>query len=140
MPDIPKGAHGNRELDVCGTFCPVPRDEVAERCREILVRMIPAVLEEDLESFGTAVNRVQELGFKKVEEGLQHPLIRSLMEEKRSAGAVGAGLSSFGPTVYAIVDSGTRDIQAAAMEVMRDVGGEVVVTRPRNSGARTRSA
>jgi beta-ribofuranosylaminobenzene 5'-phosphate synthase len=140
MPEIPKGAHGRREMDVFGTFCPVPRNEVAELCREIMVRMIPAVLEEDLESFGTAVNRVQELGFKKVEVGLQHPLVRSLMEEMRSAGAAGAGLSSFGPTVYAVADSGTREIEAAAMDVMRDVGGEVVVTRSRNSGARLRSA
>jgi len=140
MPEIPKGAHGRKELDVFGTFCPVPKEEVAELCREIMVRMIPAVLEEDLDGFGTAVNRVQELGFKKVEVGLQHPLVRSLMEEMRSAGAAGAGLSSFGPTVYAVADSGTRDIEAAAMDVMRDVGGEVVVTRSRNSGARLRSA
>ncbi len=140
MPNIPKGAHGRHEADVFGTFCPVPRDEVAELCREILVRMIPAVLEEDLESFGAAVNRIQELGFKKVEVGLQNPLVRSLMEEMRSAGAAGAGLSSFGPTVYAIADSGTRDIEAAAMEAMKEVGGEVVITRSRNSGARLRSA
>lgn len=140
MPNLPKGAHGRRELDVFGTFCPVPRDEVAELCREILVRMIPSVLEGDLDGFGTAVNRVQELGFKKVEVGLQHPLVRSLMEAMRSAGASGAGLSSFGPTVYAVADTGTRDIEAAAMEAMRDSGGEVVVTRSRNSGARLRSA
>jgi beta-ribofuranosylaminobenzene 5'-phosphate synthase len=140
MPSLPKGAHGKRELDVFGAFCPVPKDEVAELCREIMVRMIPAVLEEDLESFGIAVNRVQELGFKKVEVGLQHPLIQSLMEEMRSAGAAGAGLSSFGPTVYAVADSGTREIEAAARDVIGDVGGEVVVTRPRNWGARTRSA
>jgi beta-ribofuranosylaminobenzene 5'-phosphate synthase len=140
MPDIPKGAHGRKELDVFGAFCPVPRNEVAELCREILVRMIPAVLEGDLDNFGNAVNRVQELGFKKVEVGLQHPMIGRLMEEMRSAGAAGAGLSSFGPTVYAVADSGTRDIESAAREVMRDLGGEVIVTRSRNSGARMRSA
>ncbi len=140
MPNIPKGSNGRKELDVFGAFCPVPRGEVAELCREILVRMIPAVLEEDLDSFGNAVNRIQVLGFKKVEVGLQHPLIKSLMEEMRSAGAAGAGLSSFGPTVYAVADSGTRDIESVAKEVMREVGGEVVITRSRNSGARLRSA
>jgi len=113
---------------------------VAELCRLIMVGMMPSVMAGDLDSFGNAVNRVQELGFKKVEVGLQHPLVRSLMEEMRAAGAAGAGLSSFGPTVYAVADSGTRDIESAAMEAMRDVGGEVVVTRSRNSGARMRSA
>lgn len=140
MPDIPKGAHGRHEADVFGAFCPVPRGEVAELCREILVRMIPAVLEGDLDGFGNAVNRVQDLGFKRVEVGLQHPLIGRLMEAMRSAGAAGAGLSSFGPTVYAVADSNARDIEAAAMEAMRVVGGEVVVTRPKNSGAQMRSA
>jgi len=140
MPNIPKGAHGRNELDVFGTFCPVPRDEVQELCRQVMVRMMPSVMEGDLDNFGNAVNRIQELGFKKVEVGLQHPLIQRLMEEMRSAGAAGAGLSSFGPTVYAVTDSGSRDIESAAREVMRDVGGEVIVTRSRNSGARLRSA
>ncbi|HPE62777.1 MAG TPA: beta-ribofuranosylaminobenzene 5'-phosphate synthase [Methanothrix sp.] len=140
MPNLPKGAHGRKEVDVFGTFCPVPKGEVAELCRLIMVGMMPSVMAGDLDSFGNAVNRVQELGFKKVEVGLQHPLVRSLMEEMRAAGAAGAGLSSFGPTVYAVADSGARNIESAAMEAMRDVGGEVVVTRSRNSGARMRSA
>ncbi|HPJ30459.1 MAG TPA: beta-ribofuranosylaminobenzene 5'-phosphate synthase [Methanothrix sp.] len=140
MPNLPKGAHGRKEVDVFGTFCPVPKVEVAELCRLIMVGMMPSVMEGDLESFGKALNRVQELGFKKVEVGLQHPLVRGLMEEMRAAGAAGAGLSSFGPTVYAVADSGTGEIEAAAKEAMQDVGGEVVITRSRNSGARMRSA
>ena len=72
---------------------------------------------------GRAVNRIQELGFKKVEVGLQPPLVQELMAKMREAGAACAGLSSFGPTVYAIADSGARDIEAAAREVMGDIGG-----------------
>ncbi len=139
-PKVPKGAFGQRELDVFGTYCPVPKGEVAELCREIIVRMMPSVLEGQIESFGDAVNRVQELGFKRVEVELAHPLVRTIMEEMRTAGAAGAGLSSFGPTVYAVADSNTREIESAAMDVMRDTGGDVLVTRARNSGARVRVA
>lgn len=138
VPNIPKGAHGTHEADVFETFCPVPREEVSELCREILVRMVPSVLTGEIEGFGKAINRIQELGFKRVEVELQHPLVRRLMEVMREAGAVGAGLSSFGPTVYAVADSSTREIEAAAMAAMEDVGGEVVVTRSRNLGAETR--
>ena len=139
-PKVSKGAFGQEELDVFGTYCPVPKGDVAELCREIVVRMMPSVLEGEIDIFGAAINRIQELGFKRVEVELAHPIVRTLMEEMREAGAAGAGLSSFGPTVYAVADSNARDIEAAAAEAMEEVGGEVVVTRSRNSGARARSA
>ncbi len=61
------------------------------------MRMIPGLVEHDLDLFGSAINRTQSLGFKKVEVGLQHPVISSLLEATVQAGAAGAGLSSFGP-------------------------------------------
>jgi len=112
---------------------------VHELCYQILVRMVPSLVEEDLDEFGAAVNRVQEIGFKKVEVMLQHPVVRRLMDEMRAAGAACSGLSSFGPTVYAITDTQARDIEATATEVMGEVGGEVQITSARNEGARIRA-
>jgi beta-ribofuranosylaminobenzene 5'-phosphate synthase len=139
IPDIPKGAHGGREVDIFREYCPVPLADVHELCYQVMVRMMPSLMEADLDEFGSAVNRIQELGFKKIEVMLQHPLVRRLMEQMREAGAACAGLSSFGPTVYAITDTQTRDIEAAAFEAMQDVGGQVLITRPRNEGARVRT-
>jgi beta-ribofuranosylaminobenzene 5'-phosphate synthase len=62
------------------------------------------------------------------------------MEDMRDAGAACSGLSSFGPTVYAVADSHVWDIEAAARDAMSDVGGEVLITRSRNEGARVRIA
>ena len=138
IPDIPKGAHGRREVDIFKEYCPVPIADVQELCYQILVRMVPCLVEEDLDGFGAAVNRVQELGFKRVEVMLQHPLVHRLMAEMREAGAACAGLSSFGPTVFAIADAQCREIEAAAREAMSEVGGEVLITRSRNEGARIR--
>ncbi len=139
IPDIPKGAHGQKEVDIFKEYCPVPLADVHELCYQIMVRMMPSLVEENLDEFGSAVNRVQELGFKKVEVMLQHPLVRRLMNEMREAGAACAGLSSFGPTVYAITDAQARDIESAAREAMRAVGGTVLITRSRNEGARVRT-
>jgi len=111
---------------------------VHELCYQILVRMVPSIVEKSLDDFGAAVNRIQEIGFKKVEVMLQHPVVHSLMEQMRQAGAACSGLSSFGPTVYAIADSQCRDIEAAARQAMSEVGGEVLITRARNEGARMR--
>ncbi len=139
IPNIPKGAHGQKELDIFREHCPVPLSDVQELCYQILVRMVPSLVDHNLDEFGAAVNRVQELGFKKIEVMLQNPMVRRLMEEMREAGAACAGLSSFGPTVYAIADAQSRDIEAAALEVMGDIGGEVLITRSRNEGARIRA-
>jgi beta-ribofuranosylaminobenzene 5'-phosphate synthase len=140
LPEIAAGAHGKREVDIFREYCPLPVAEVHELCYQILVRMVPSIVEESLDDFGAAINRVQEIGFKKVEVMLQHPVVHRLMEQMREAGAACAGLSSFGPAVYAITDTGSRDIESAAREVMREVGGEVLITRARNEGARIRMA
>lgn len=139
IPDIPKGAHGRREVDIFKEYCPVPIADVHELCYQVMVRMMPSLLDADLDEFGSALNRVQELGFKKVEVMLQHPMVRTLMKEMREAGAACSGLSSFGPTVYAITDTQARDIEATALETMKDVGGDVLITRSRNEGARVRT-
>lgn len=140
IPNIEKGAHGQREVDVFRDFCPVPLQDVQELCYQVMVRMIPSLIEEDMDCFGQAVNRIQQIGFKKVEVGLQHPLIKQMMSDMVGSGAACAGLSSFGPTVYAITDTGIRDIEAAAREAMSDVGGDVMITTARNQGAKVRTA
>jgi beta-ribofuranosylaminobenzene 5'-phosphate synthase len=139
VPNLPPGANGRQEVDIFKEYCPVPLADVHELCYQILVRMVPSVIEENLDDFGSAINRIQELGFKKVEVGLQPAMVQELMAKMREAGAACAGLSSFGPTVYAIADSGSRDIEAAAKEVMADLGGEVLITRSRNYGAKVRA-
>lgn len=140
LPDIAAGAHGTREVDIFRQYCPLPASEVHELCYQILVRMMPSVVEENLDDFGGAVNRVQEIGFKRIEVMLQHPVVHRLMAAMREAGAACSGLSSFGPVVYAITDTGERDIEAAAEQAMSEIGGEVLFTRARNEGARIRMA
>ncbi|NLM30195.1 MAG: DUF98 domain-containing protein [Methanomicrobiales archaeon] len=138
-PNVDAGAHGGREVDIFRTHCPVPLDEVREICHEVLMRMIPGLVEHDLDLFGSAVNRIQHLGFKKVEVAMQHPIIPALLEGTVQAGAAGAGLSSFGPTVYAIGDLGMEDVARAAEEILDDHGGSVVLTKARNCGAGVRA-
>lgn len=136
IPDVEKGAHGKKEVDIFRRYCPVPSRDVERLCRLILMVMMPAVAEDDPEAFGRAVDEIQGLGFKRVEVGLQHPLVRSLMEVAREAGAYGAGLSSFGPTVYAVCDTASAGTVARELRSsLEDVGGEVIVAEPRNEGA-----
>lgn len=139
-PAAARGASGAREHDIFRTHCPVPSSEVGDICREIVMRLLPGIQDHDLDLFGRSVNRLQELGFKKVEQSIQHPRTAALMGAMCAAGAACAGLSSFGPTVFAVTDTGAAAVGAAAREVLAGTGGEVVVTRACNSGARIRAA
>jgi beta-ribofuranosylaminobenzene 5'-phosphate synthase len=141
IPHLPAGASGSTEKDIFTAHCPVPLDEVRELCHEILMRMLPGIVERDLDLFGSSVNAIQGLGFKKVELGLQPPEVPALLGAMRSAGAAGAGMSSFGPALYAIGDTGMQDVERAARAFMDEHGGgSTLVTSARNSGALVRTA
>ena len=96
---------------------------------------MPSVIETDLDAFGSAVNDIQHVGFKKIENNLQNPIIPKIMDNLRIAGASGVGMSSFGPTIYAVTDTNATDIISAGNEVIKEVGGEIIQTRAKNSGA-----
>ncbi len=135
LPVSVPGASGGEEKDIFRTSCPVPREEVQEICHEVLMRMLPGLAEHDLASFGAAVNRIQDLGFKRVEIARQAPLVPRLLSALKEAGAPCAGMSSFGPAVFAITDTNPIALLNAAREVIAPAGGEILVTSARNQGA-----
>jgi beta-ribofuranosylaminobenzene 5'-phosphate synthase len=135
IPNVPAGASGPKEVNIFQKYCPIPLEEVQKLSHILLMKMMPAVVEADISSFGESINQIQNIGFKKVELELQHPLISSLIENMRSVGAAGVGMSSFGPTVYAITDNNSKDIFQVAQDTMKEVGGKLIVTKAQNSGA-----
>lgn len=126
-----KGAHDLYEKDIFAKVCPIPLREVEELCHIILMQLLPSIVEKDLDTFGRAVNAIQEVGFKKREVGLQ-PGARELIKIMVEAGAQGAGMSSFGPTVYAITDSPDKVISAIKRYRPECT---VIKTKARNTGA-----
>jgi len=139
IPKLPAGASGKFETDIFRDHCPVPVEDVRALSHEVLMRMLPGIVERDLDLFGSSINAVQELGFKKVELGLQPPEVRGLLDAMRNAGAAGAGMSSFGPVLYAVGDTGVREIEKATRTHMdENGGGTTIVTSARNSGAAVR--
>ena len=139
IPSVPAGASGKAETDIFRDNCPVSLSEVREVCHEVMMRMLPGIAEHDLDLFGSSVNAIQGLGFKKVELSLQPQQVTGLLPLLRDAGAAGAGLSSFGPTVYAIGDTGMSSVEQAARSFMKENGGgTAILTAARNTGAKVR--
>lgn len=135
LPNCLTGSEGEAEKEIFKRCCPVPLDEVRILSHLVMMKLIPSVLEHDLDEFGDAVNMLSEYGFKRCELDLQPPIIRSLIQAMRESGAAGAGMSSFGPVVYGITDTDGREIQSAAEEIMQTIsGGSTLITTGRNKG------
>jgi beta-ribofuranosylaminobenzene 5'-phosphate synthase len=135
IPQVKRKVFGSGEVDIFQKYCPIPVGEVQELIHLLIMKMMPAVIEEDLDGFGGAVNLVQNVGFKKIELSLQNPFIKDLMDVLKAAGAAGVGMSSFGPTVYAVTDTNSKDILRAARNSMKNKSGDIILTNAQNEGA-----
>ncbi|NLI62136.1 MAG: beta-ribofuranosylaminobenzene 5'-phosphate synthase [Methanosarcinaceae archaeon] len=135
---IPEGSglHGNLEASFFKENCPVPLPEVFEVSHTVLMQLMPAVIENDIEAFGLGVDRLQNTGFNKREIALQPEISKEIMKQMRESGSKGAGLSSFGPVIYGFSDS-KKEAQNIANSVNEILGnsGKTVITKARNSGA-----
>ncbi|MBW6518089.1 MAG: beta-ribofuranosylaminobenzene 5'-phosphate synthase [ANME-2 cluster archaeon] len=135
IPDL-KGASSQREVDIFKHYCPIPLGEVQAVSHIILMNMLPSIIEADMQAFGDAINRIQEVGFKEREVGLQTDEVRRCMDIMREQGACGAGMSSFGPAVYAVAEE-PGEVKKAVTEFLDStIGGQVFVTVARNTGAK----
>lgn len=135
IPEL-SGFSGAREVNLFQKHCPLPIEEVREICHLILMKMLPAVVEKDLDEFGEAVWRIQHLGFKKVEVNQYGGLIWNAMKELRNE-TPAVGMSSTGPAIFAVTDSNAKNIVETVEKYFRENGYscDVVVTKARNAGA-----
>jgi len=133
---VPAGAANSEEVNIFQRYCPVPVDDVQKICHRILMQLLPGLLEHDLKSFGTALDAIQKVGFKKIEVSLQHPAVRELIAFEQLNGAKCVGMSSFGPTVFGIFESKS---EAEAMlskitEKFSNIGFDSYITSADNKG------
>jgi len=138
LPNLPKGLHGPREVEVFQSRCPIPDVEVGKVCRLILMKMLPALKEQDIEEFGSSLTQLQEVGFAAATKDFMHPTVKRCVKLMLKLGAYGAGQSSFGPNAYALVKgvSQARKIMRITNDFLqRTGGGEVFYTSANNRGA-----
>lgn len=142
---IPNCRHISGAEEVClfTTLCPMPQTTAQQLSHLILMKLLPALVESDLISFGNAINRIQEIGWKKIEVDAQGTIIQKTMDFLRNNGAVGVGLSSWGPTLYALgedLKAGTEApplLQEKTQEFLARLpeGGTCFITNANNIGA-----
>jgi beta-RFAP synthase len=139
VPKGEPGLSGVAEVHAFGRLVP-SAERAAAIAQLVLTSLLPALVERDLEEFGGALTRVQQLvgdAFAPVQGGRFHPRAGALVEALLRGGAAGAGQSSWGPAVYGVVDSDAAG-RALARGMEDVVGGEgsVEVVAFDNRGAR----
>ena len=137
-----RGLHGEAERDAFGRLASLPMAAgVTERlCRLVLLGMLPALAEQDLDAFGDALfafNSEVGRAFAPVQGGVYASArVAELVDFIRRQGVRGVGQSSWGPAVFAVTD---LDRAEALARLIRHRFGpaqaEVVVTRGCNRGA-----
>jgi beta-RFAP synthase len=141
VPDGPPGMSGADEAEA---FARLPRPsehDVEHVSHLVLMVLLPALADADLESFGRALSEIQEVTgrwFAPAQGGtFASGPSRGLVTQLADWGAAGVGQSSWGPTVYGIVEGDDR----AARLVDRVKGalgpsGRVFAGPLRSEGAR----
>lgn len=137
-----RGAHGADETAAFAGLPPASDADAAHLCRLLVMKLLPAVAEIDLAAFGSALEEMQNrLGdyFASAQGGHRFvsPDVAATLDSLKSAGAVGIGQSSWGPTGYAFVSSleAANQILGEARRYSESRGVDIHICRALNSGA-----
>jgi len=141
VPDAPPGLSGAEEETALSSL-PSPSERDVERVAHlVLMALLPALADADLEAFGRALDEIQDVTgrwFTTVQGGtFARGPSADLVRRLRDWGAVGVGQSSWGPAVYGVVDG--DDAGRRLADRVRSVlgpGGQVYAGPFRSEGAR----
>ncbi len=135
IPEV-LGFAGRREVNLFEKNCPIPIEEVRELSHIILMKLLPSVVEEDIDSFRKTISKIQKIGFKKIEVNMHSDIgIPELLEQFE-----GAGMSSTGTAIYIVVESEKegkillKDMKKFFEE--KGIECETLIATPNNTGAR----
>jgi beta-RFAP synthase len=142
LPPGPSGRHGPAERAAFKNLPAFPASLTDRLCRLVLLGILPAAAEGDLNQFGSALESLQnQVGslFAPVQGGIHAtPLADSIVAHLRSIDLHGVGQSSWGPALYAFSDNGPHEREAVRQDLLDRFSLEsasVFWTTPRTSAA-----
>jgi beta-RFAP synthase len=128
LPNAQPGVSGAREAEAFAAL-PVPPDRDAARVAHlVLMAMLPALVEDDVDRFGAALTEVQEINGRWFAPAQGGPFAQgvptAVIRFMRARGVPGVGQSSWGPAVYAITRGDTA-AEALASSLRSEFGNAV---------------
>jgi beta-ribofuranosylaminobenzene 5'-phosphate synthase len=126
VPHGPRGLSGEAESQAFQELPLPPEPEVERVSHLVLMQLLPALVEADLDSFGEALSTVQRITgawFAGPQGGTFAPgATERLISDMARWGAAGVGQSSWGPAAYGLVGSAEAGARLAGL--VRDSIGE----------------
>jgi beta-ribofuranosylaminobenzene 5'-phosphate synthase len=124
VPDTMCGISGADEADAFARLPPVDDRDVERVAHLVLMGLLPAAAEGDIHAFGSALSAIQTINgrwFAPIQGGTFATSVSAdLVRQMLGWGAAGVGQSSWGPTVYGLVDG-----ESAACELAERVQNAV---------------
>jgi beta-ribofuranosylaminobenzene 5'-phosphate synthase len=141
LPWTAEGVSGESELQAFRTLPPPPLREVEHVAHLVLMSLLPALADGDLEAFGEAISTIQQINgswFAPAQGGtFASGATTELINSMREWGAAGVGQSSWGPAVYAITEGEDRAAELASRaRIALNGSGMVYVNQFARTGAR----
>lgn len=132
----PEGKHpcGEAERDIFRRSTPTPRAEVLEAMGHVAHGIAPAFRETNLPDLASGLRAISAVGFKAREIAFQSESVRATLATLQEAG-LAAGMSSLGPTLYAITEATDQDSRRRVQEIAASFGCRARCTSGQNSGA-----
>lgn len=143
VPEINTGISGANESAAFKKLEPPPSSLVADVSRLVLMRMIPSIIERDIQTFGDTMTKLDTMFgeyWATMQGGIySHPRIEECVNQLLTLGAYGAGQSSWGPALYALAEGNDQaNLLASEMDEFLNTDpnrGTVYITRADNDGA-----
>ena len=141
IPNIKKGLAKSQETAAFKALSPMNSIDVGKICRLTMMKLLPAIVDRDIKSFGEALTQIQiVIGdyFAEVQGGTYASQIATEgIALLQKYGVYGAGQSSWGPTFYGLTHEGkAEEIELKIKRFLqKNVGGQVFIAKPNNRGA-----
>jgi beta-ribofuranosylaminobenzene 5'-phosphate synthase len=132
-----EGASGAAEVAHFRRAFPVPRADADSLIANVYMRLVPALIEGDMEQISAGVDAIQGSTFKRSIWMAQPKQVRRVRDVLRATG-IAVGISSMGSTIYSITDC---DESSSVADAYRDtfnslrIDANIEITRMARAGA-----
>jgi beta-ribofuranosylaminobenzene 5'-phosphate synthase len=144
VPNLKEGLSNSEENHAFDRLNKMSPEDVGQICRLIMLKLLPALAEHEIESFGSALTKIQVITgnhFAQAQGGTYaSPAAAECIDFLKKAGAFGVGQSSWGPALYAIIKKEeAKALLSKVKAYLREgAGGQAFIAKANNKGATIR--
>ena len=141
IPSTKQGFSNSQENYAFEKLTKMPSEEVGKICRLVMLKMLPALAERDIQNFGDALTKIQIITgnhFAQAQGGtFANPTATECLAFMKNNGAYGVGQSSWGPALYGVVNQQDSKVVLHKVKnyLARDGGGTAFIAKANNRGA-----